>query len=134
MMWMAPPAMVELLIRWLTDGTAARMEADKRAEMQQRQIRATELLSPLTISAHPTGLQAWVELPEIWWGRNAAGALLEAGVSVTAGEVFETTSGAGRGHIRLALGCPSSPDLLDRGLTLIRSVLDDGPDRLGDFM
>ena len=134
MMWMAPPSMVEVLIRWLDNGTAARMEVEKRAEMARRQVLASKTLAPLRITAHPTGLQAWLELPEVWWGRNAAGALLEAGVSVTAGEVFETTSGAGRGHIRMALGCPDSMDILSRGLTLIQSVLGDSPDRLGDFM
>lgn len=134
MMWMAPPSMVEVLIRWLDNGTAARMESEKREEMAGRQALVREMLAPYPIASHPTGLQAWLELPEAWWGRNAAGALLEAGVSVTAGEVFETTSGAGRGQIRLALGCPDSRDTLSRGLNLIRSVLDNSPDQLGDFM
>jgi len=44
MMWMAPPAMVELLLRWLEDGTADRLAAAKRDEMTARRALAADFL------------------------------------------------------------------------------------------
>jgi DNA-binding transcriptional MocR family regulator len=62
-----------------------------------------------------------------WDGEDPAAALLARGVVTTVGEVFATQPGAGRGHIRLALGRPDRPEDVEAGLRLIAEVLTRDP-------
>jgi len=60
--------------------------------------------------------------------------LLNRGVAVSAGEVFETTTGAGRGHIRAALGNPGGRDDMLAGLEQLQEMLAIEPDAEADIV
>ena len=60
--------------------------------------------------------------------------MLERGVVTTAGEVFATVQGAGRGRIRLALGRPETLVDTVSGLEIVADVLSGGPAENRAFM
>ena len=132
--WMAPPVLVEVFLKWVADGLDLKLAADKREEMRARHEIAAEVLAGFERTTTPTGLNLWLKLPDLWAGRNATGTLLERGVAVTEGEVFETVPGAGRGYIRIALGRPTDRTSLENGLNILRETLMSEPDGIADVL
>ena len=64
----------------------------------------------------------WLAVPEPWRG-TAAAALVERGVTVADGPVFAAAPGAGRDHLRIALGRPDDLAAVRRGVDLIARTL-----------
>lgn len=126
-LWMAPPLMVEILVRWLADGTAEQLTQAKRREQAARTILARRHLGDWLTPAPDTSPHHWLALPEPWAGAEAASALHRHGVTVADGSIFATASGAGRDHIRLALGRPEHRDAVARGLRTIAETLAENP-------
>lgn len=121
-MWMVPPLMTEIMVRWLADGTAERLTRTKRREQTARGDIARARLGNWIAAAPPASPHLWLELPEPWRG-TAAAALVERGVTVADGPVFAVSPGAGRDHLRLALGRPDDLDAVRRGIDLIARTL-----------
>ncbi len=126
--WMVPPLMVEILVRWLTDGTAARLTDSKRQEQTARGILARTRLGDWLSPCPEASPHHWLAVPEPWRGAAAA-ALVEGGVTVADGPVFAAAPGAGRDHVRLALGKPVDRGDVQRGLDLIAATLARDPAR-----
>ncbi len=125
--WMAAPLTVEVVTRWLADGTADRLAAGKRRAQTARAAEARRRLGPLVSIHAEASPHAWLRVPDTWDGSDPAAALLNRGVVTTAGEVFATVAGAGRGRIRLALGRPSSFEDTATGLKIVAEALAHGP-------
>lgn len=129
-LWMVPPLLVEILARWLADGTAGRLAQAKREEQAARGALARARLGGWLAPAATASPHLWLAVPEPWRG-SAAAALVERGVTVADGPVFAAAPGAGRDHIRLALGKPADQATVRRGLDQIAATfaLDPGFDR-----
>lgn len=125
--WMASPLSVEVVVRWLADGTADRLGQSKRRAQKARAEAAHRLLDPLVTIRAEASPHAWLRVPDTWDGSDPAAALLSRGVVSTAGEVFATMPGAGRGRIRLALGRPERFDDTVAGLEIVAGTLARGP-------
>jgi DNA-binding transcriptional MocR family regulator len=123
MLWMTPPLMAEIAVRWIDDGTAARLLATKREEQVARGAMARERLGAWLATAPEASPHLWLTAPEAWRGGSAAAALIERGVTVADGPVFAATPGAGRDHMRIALGRPVERADVRRGLDLIAHTL-----------
>jgi DNA-binding transcriptional MocR family regulator len=124
--WMAPPPMAEVLARWVEDGTAKRLGDVKRQTLQRRQTTLRACLAGLAVTTHPSGMHAWLKLPEGREGREVTHQAAGLGVSVSPGDVFAATRGPGRGHIRICLGNPPTDAAVTQGLTLLGDMLNAG--------
>lgn len=124
--WMVPPLTVEILVRWLSDGTAERLTDAKRREQAARGALARARLGAWLAPAPAASPHLWLAVPEPWRG-TAAAALVERGVTVADGPVFAAAAGAGRDHVRLALGKPADTAAVQRGLDLIAGTLSRDP-------
>lgn len=125
-LWMVAPLTVEILVRWLVDGTAARLAEAKRQEQIARGAIARSRLGGWLAPAPAASPHLWMAVPEPWHG-TAAAVLVERGVTVADGPVFATTPGAGRDHLRLALGKPDDLAAVRRGIDLIARTLELDP-------
>ncbi|NQW12241.1 MAG: PLP-dependent aminotransferase family protein [Alphaproteobacteria bacterium] len=126
-LWMAPPLMVEILVRWLADGTADRLTQGKRREQAARTALARAHLGDWLTPAPTSAPHHWLTLPQPWTGAEAADALRRDGITVADGTVFAAASGAGRNHVRLALGRPEEREAVARGLRTIAETLAENP-------
>ena len=123
MLWMVAPMTVEVLVRWLADGTAGRLTAARREEQTARGDLARARLGAWLAPAPAASQHLWLAVPEPWRGGSAAAALAERGVTVADGPVFAALPGAGRDHLRLALGRPADLAAVRRGIDLIAGTL-----------
>lgn len=125
-LWMTPPLTVEILVRWLADGTADRLTVAKRDEQMARGQLARARLNRWLAPAPAASPHLWLAVPEPWRG-SAAAALVERGVTVADGPVFAVAPGAGRDHLRIALGRPADLAAVQRGVDLIGDTLSRDP-------
>jgi len=103
--WMAPPMGAAIASLWIADGTAARLETDKRREAATRQKMAALALPPAwRTRTHPSSMHLWLDLPKGLRAADAVQKAADAGVRVAAGEAFAVASAPNA--VRLALGRP----------------------------
>jgi DNA-binding transcriptional MocR family regulator len=126
--WMAAPLMAEIAAEWIWNGTADRLIDQKRAEATTRQLMASEILAGFEFDAHPFSFHLWLHLPEPWRSNEFAAQLRRRGVIVTPAEAFVPGREEPPHAVRVCIGAPRSRAQLEKGLGLIRSVLQETPD------
>lgn len=98
-----PGVVTAVACGWIEDGTAACLEAQKRADARQRQAIAAEVLAGLPMLRHPDSYFVWLPLGADCRADQVAATLDAQGIAVSTAEPFATTA-----HIpsalRLALG------------------------------
>lgn len=122
----APPLMARIASRWIEDGTADRLVAEKRAETARRQALARRLLARHSYRTAPGAAHLWLSLPEPWHAEEFAAAARRDGVGVTPAAAFA----AGRqvpNAVRLCIGTPSTLASLERGLARLDALLAAAP-------
>jgi DNA-binding transcriptional MocR family regulator len=124
--WMAAPLMAEIAARWLTDGTAEKLLAAKRAEVAARQQRAAAAFAGLRYAASPASFHLWLQLPEPWRADAVVAHASRRGVRLTPTEAFVVGRAPTPHAIRLCLGAARDRDQLDRALRVIAEILE-GP-------
>ena len=108
--WTAPPLGAAIASLWVGDGTAKKLEAEKRQEAFERQKLARSLLSGCSEYSHACSMHLWVSLPVGVRPQKIAELATSNGVRVTPGEVFGI--GSSPNCIRLAVGAPLHRDHL----------------------
>jgi len=121
--WAAPPLMAELAARWIGDGTADRLLAERRAEAAARQRLARERLAGFEFRAHPFGYHLWLALPEPWRSEAFVARARSRGVAVTPSEAFVVGRAPAPHAVRLGLGAVASRAALERGLERLAATL-----------
>ena len=101
--------------------------ARKRAEAAARQELARDILSGLTVRAHPNGYHLWIELPEGWKSKELVDEALRRGVSVTPSETFLVGDGEAPAAVRVSLGAAMDREILAGGLRVLAELLAAGP-------
>ena len=86
--WSVAPLMVELVTRWIEDGSAARIIERRREEAAERQDIARQALAGLAYAAHPRGFHLWLALPDPWTASSFVYAAKQAGVRLAPTEAF----------------------------------------------
>jgi DNA-binding transcriptional MocR family regulator len=104
--YMATPLMAALATRWIEDGTADRLVAEKRAEAAERQRLAREILAGARLTGHPAATHVLLWLPEGWRAEAFEAAARRAGVGVTAATAFWLGRTNPPNAVRLCLGTP----------------------------
>jgi DNA-binding transcriptional MocR family regulator len=126
--WMAAPLMAEIASEWILDGTANRLVEQKRAEAAARQSIAAAALAGFHFDAHPLSFHLWLHLPEPWRSNEFSAQLRRRGVAVTPAEAFVPGREEPPHAVRVCIGAPRSRVQLEKGLRIIRSVLQETPD------
>lgn len=117
------PLIADLFCRALAEGVVAEAVAQQRAEMRWRQELAATLLVGGELAQVPTGLHAWLRLPEGWSSSSFALTLAQQGVLVAPAETFLVGRGAIPRAVRLSLSAPRTRDELRKALEKIASAL-----------
>lgn len=125
--WMAAPLMAEIASEWILDGTADRLVEQKRAEAALRQSLAADVLAGFQFAAHPLSFHLWLHLPEPWRSNEFSAQLRRRGVVVTPAEAFVPGREEPPHAVRVCVGAPRSRAQLEKGLRIIRSVLQETP-------
>ncbi len=108
--WGTPGLITALATGWLSDGTVARLEKDRRKDAAARQDIARAALAGLDVTAHPTSYVVWLGLEPHQRPDHVAALLAEEGILVSTADAFAT--GPHRPHaLRLALACPDLGEL-----------------------
>ncbi len=126
--WMAAPLMAEIASEWILNGTADRLVEEKRAEASVRQSMAADALAGFQFDAHPLSFHLWLHLPEPWRSNEFSAQLRRRGVAVTPAEAFVPGREEPPHAVRVCVGAPRSRAQLEKGLGIIRSVLQETPD------
>lgn len=119
--WTTPAVMTAIACGWLDDGTAARLEAQKRRDANLRQRVVGDVLGHLKPVRHVNSYFVWLPLPDSVRADAVAKALLHEGISVSTAQPFATARHVPHA-IRLALGSVRL-DALRRSLETVDKVV-----------
>ncbi|MFD3621304.1 PLP-dependent aminotransferase family protein [Streptomyces sp. NPDC058676] len=122
--WSAGRFALEAGVRWIGDGTVARLVAAKRADAGRRQQILEEELSGFAVRSDPRAYYAWWELPAPWRADTFTAAAAARGVAVTPGPAFAVDPSRTPDAVRLGLASAALPDLR-RALRTLAEVADD---------
>lgn len=106
---------LEAAVRWLGDGTVARISAAKRADAAARARLARSHLGGLGASASERSYSCWWELPEPWRAETFVAAAARLGIAVTPGEAFAADPRSTPRAVRIGLASPTL-DVLEHAL------------------
>jgi DNA-binding transcriptional MocR family regulator len=126
--WMAALLSAEIAYRWINGGTAERLAQLQRDELRKRQTLAAEVLKGQSFRSLPTGLNIWLDLPEVWRGKPFVATLRAEGVAVTAAEAYAVGHGPSPHAVRVSLGgaTPTRHEL-QKGLEILGHLLRERP-------
>ncbi|MGW3283696.1 aminotransferase-like domain-containing protein [Streptomyces sp. NPDC001002] len=120
--WSAGRFALEAGVRWIGDGTVARLVAAKRADAVRRQRLLAEVLDGFRVRSDPRAYFAWWELPAPWRADTFTAAAAAHGIAVTPGSAFAVDPRRTPDAVRLGLGSAGFPDL-ERALRMLGDVV-----------
>jgi DNA-binding transcriptional MocR family regulator len=115
----ASPVLAELAATWIEDGTAARVVAQKRAEVRLRNRMARQVVS--RVSGDVRSPHLWVELPKRWTADAFVEEARRRRVRVAGAGSFAIGSGAPRA-IRVSIGAPATIAELEQALQVLAGI------------
>lgn len=121
--WMPAPLMAEIVHRWISDGTADRLNGALRAEMRTRCREVRAILRERIAGQDGLRSHFWLPLPDAWSEMAFRDAALQRGVRIATGETFSARPGHVPGGIRLALGCEARPERVMSGIRTLAELL-----------
>jgi DNA-binding transcriptional MocR family regulator len=124
--WSAGRFALEAAVRWIEDGTVARLVAAKREDARHRQRLVRRWLGGFRVRCDPRAYYAWWELPAPWRADTFTAAAAEHGIAVTPGPAFAVDPGRTPDAVRLGLASAAVPDL-ERALATLAAVARGGP-------
>ena len=125
-LWIPAPLMAEITSRWIREGTADEIIAEKRAHLAARQERTRKILEGFEVLGDPRAGHLWLRLPESWRSDQLVQQAEDRGVRVTGAEAFSVTRDVPAG-VRLSLGRPRSLGEMAAGVETIQEILEEGP-------
>lgn len=119
--WTAGRFALEAAVRWIGDGTVARLVAAKRADAAARQALVAEHLAGFRVRADARAYYAWWELPARWRADTFTAAAAARGIAVTPGPAFSVVPAGAADAVRLGLAS-AAPPRLARALATLADV------------
>lgn len=123
----APPLMARIASRWIEDGTADRLAAEKRAEAARRHALARRLFAGHDYRTHPAAAHLWLMLPEHWRAEDFVVVAERRGVGITPAAAFAVGRQAPNA-VRVCLGTPATIEQLERGVMRLLELLASPPE------
>jgi len=124
----APPLMARIVARWVADGTAERLAAEKRRETRLRNRRAREILTGFDITGDPAASHLWLTLPEPWRADDFAAAARRCGVGIVPAAAFAVTRQPPNA-VRICLGAQATAEQVERGIARLATLAATSPER-----
>ena len=121
--WMVPPLTAEIAATWIFDGTADDVLRRKRREAQQRQTVCRRILANSEYEFQSSGYYIWLHLPAPWTSAEFALEARKRGVAVTPAQPFLVDQTPAPAAVRICLAAPESRSSMERGLTILASLL-----------
>jgi len=122
-----PSLQAEIVCRWIQAGYATELCLWQRHEIDRRwKVAAEKLPELLKFDAIPAPF-AWSVLPDAWRASDFAVHLRQQNVTVIEAFHFSIGRASVPEAIRISLTTPSSNEVFEQGLAIIRQVLDAGP-------
>jgi DNA-binding transcriptional MocR family regulator len=118
---MAAPLTNALAMQWIEDGIADDIIQGVRAEAQERQRMAAQLLG--TAAGANAGIHLWYTLPSYWQARELAAAASTEGLAVAPSTAFEPGGIGGANAIRISLGATAERSRLQAALRRLSALL-----------
>ena len=113
-------AMVTGLIQ---NGKLKMLIENKRIEGRERQRLVKNLLGDFQLSAHPNGWHLWLALPDKVMAQEISDLLLEKGIEVIPGNLFNSPGTNNKEFIRIALGGEKDLDKIIKGIKMLRETI-----------
>jgi DNA-binding transcriptional MocR family regulator len=133
--WMPPPLMTEVTTRWLSDGTADRVAAMKRAELKARMDIAREVLGDrYDMRSSDASIHFWLQLPEPWRSDECVAQARQRGVLVAGAEAFAVGRRDVPHAVRVCVGSIPQREDVKRGLEILSEVLEGCADPCVDIL
>jgi DNA-binding transcriptional MocR family regulator len=129
---MMPPLMAALASKWILDSTLDAITSAIREESAARQSIARRALQAHEFQAHPEGHHLWLTLPERWRRADLNLYARQSGLALVPSEAFAV--GPAPDAIRVSLGAAQNQPVLERGLSLLATVLSHGPSALSSIV
>jgi DNA-binding transcriptional MocR family regulator len=130
--WGAGAFALEAAVRWIGDGTVARLVEAKRQDAARRQRLVAEELGGFDVRSDPAACFAWWRLPAPWRADTFTAAARAHGIAVTPGTAFSVDPARTPDAVRLGLASVPEPELV-RALRTLAGVARgaDGAGRAG---
>ncbi|MFD8718661.1 PLP-dependent aminotransferase family protein [Streptomyces sp. NPDC059629] len=109
--WSAQAFALEAAVRWIGDGTVARLVGAKREQARRRQGLVRELLDGFAVRADPCGYFAWWELPAPWRADGFTAAAAAHGIGITPGTAFRVDPKRTPDAVRIGLASAGETEL-----------------------
>ncbi|MFF3373653.1 PLP-dependent aminotransferase family protein [Streptomyces sp. NPDC002680] len=121
--WSAGRFALEAGVRWIEDGTVARLVAAKRLDAARRQRLLARELAEFegAVRSDPYAYYAWWELPASWRADTFTAAVAAHGIAVTPGDAFAVGPQRAPDAVRLGLASAPEPELA-RALRTLAAV------------
>lgn len=130
--WMANTWTAEVATRWIESGTATELVDWQRAAIHERQEAAAEALRGAEYVSHPYCQHLWLSLPGTWRARAFTRQAAERGVLVTPPDPFLVGRVIEPHAVRISIGGTlQSAAVVREGLSILNSLLAEGPDPIG---
>ncbi|MEU1401713.1 PLP-dependent aminotransferase family protein [Streptomyces sp. NPDC005728] len=109
--WSAGSFALEAAVRWIGDGTVARLVEAKRRDAARRQRLVAEELGGFAVRSDPAAYFAWWQLPAPWRADTFTAAARAHGIAVTPGTAFCVDPSRTPDAVRLGLASAPEPEL-----------------------
>lgn len=125
--WMATPLLAEIATRWIASGVASELLDWQISQLTRRNAIAERVLEGQNTVISPTGLCAWLELPEAWEPETFVAHARHDGVAIAAGNHFAMGNASRMRGVRICLGAGSEADV-ENGLSVIARLSRSAPE------
>ncbi|MCP3914899.1 MAG: PLP-dependent aminotransferase family protein [bacterium] len=132
--WMAAPLMAELACRWIENGAADKMAAQKRAEGAARRELFMRSLELKHLPGAPTCTHVWYRLPEPWRPGDFTRLARSRGVALTPADAFVVGRDPVPNSVRVCLGTPPSREEAARGVRVLAGLTSSTPELAQAFV
>lgn len=126
--WMAPPVLAQIVADWIEDGTAVKLAAAIRADVDKRQAIVRRCLPSATFRMAPGSFHFWLALPEPWRAQEFVDAGRSRNLSLAATDLFVPGRAETPHAVRVSATAPTDLADLEEGLGRLRSLLSDRPE------
>jgi DNA-binding transcriptional MocR family regulator len=125
---LALPALpIEVLARWIEDGTAQSVVERRRQEFGARMDLVSRIMAGHTFNITPYSCYIWLRLPSNWTATQFTVEAHRRGVAVAPAEVFAVERGIAANAVRISLGTVPDRSILENGLQTLAEILSGSP-------
>ncbi|MCW5751065.1 MAG: PLP-dependent aminotransferase family protein [Alphaproteobacteria bacterium] len=121
-----PTLPLEMITRWIEDGTAEKLIAMQREECAARHEIAARHLQGLEYRSHPHCFHVWLQLPEPWRAQEFVQAAARRGILLLAAGHFAVGRAPAPHAVRISIGAAPSRERLAQALRDVAELAGSG--------